>query len=133
MGASEDVNFRRRASRQLAATMGFVLNKRSGKFLSLKPKETDAVHECLTWGRDASNNRILSFFGTVYESFQEACGTLMSRFKSVIPEGCHRARIRATRRESHDVHEGTLSETLGDESTGMVVVDASGHPTLSWS
>ena len=33
-----------------------------------------------------------------------------------------------TRRESHHPTEGTLDETLGEESCGMVVVDAGGHP-----
>ena len=34
---------------QLASTLGFILNKRSGKFLGLTPEEQAAVHECLTW------------------------------------------------------------------------------------
>ena len=123
-----DVNFRRRAPLQVASTLGFVLNKKSGKFMGLTPAETDAVHECLAWGRQDGNNKVLAFFGTVYESFQGACKTLMRRFQSVIPEGCHRARIRATRRESHEPHEGQLGETLGEEAHGMVIVDPAGNP-----
>ena len=123
-----DVNFRRRAPRQVASTMGFVLNQRSGKFMGLTPAETDAVHECLTWGRQDGNNKVLAFFGTVLESFRGACQTLMGRFRSVIPEGCYRARIRATRRESREPNEGKLGDTLGEEAHGMVIVDASGHP-----
>ena len=96
--------------------------------MRLSPEQTDAVHECLTWGRQGTNNRVLQFFGTVYEAFQGACQKLMSRFEHVIPEGCNRARIRATRRESRDVKEGTLAETLGEEAHGMVVVDSGGHP-----
>ena len=51
----------------------------------------------------------------------------MDRFKSVIPEGSTRARIRASRRESHKPKEATLASTLGEEATGMVVVDFDGH------
>ena len=46
----------------------------------------------------------------------------------MIPEGCPRARIRATNRGCRDPKQGTLADTLGDEATGMVVVDAAGHP-----
>ncbi len=52
----------------------------------------------------------------------------MTRFKSVLPEGCLRARIRATRRESHNPQVGCLGDTLGEEAHGMIVVDAGGHP-----
>jgi len=122
------VIFRRWASLQVANTMGLVLNKSSGKYTGLTPAEIDAVHECLTWGRQNGNNKVLTFFGTVFESFHNACRTLMGRFRNVIPEGCLRARIRATKRESHNPKEGCLADTLGEESHGMVVVDAGGHP-----
>jgi len=123
-----EVNYRRRAMLQLASTMGFILNKSSGKSMGLTPHETDCVHECLSWGRVHGNNRILTFFNTVYESFQNACGKLLGKFKNVIPEGCPRARIRATNRESREPIEGELGETLGEEAIGMVVVDSAGHP-----
>ena len=45
----QEVNFRRRGPMQLASTLGFILNKRSGKFLGLTPEEQAALHECLTW------------------------------------------------------------------------------------
>ena len=106
----------------------FVLNKNSGKFMGLKPEELDAEHECLTWGRQHGNNPILEFFGTTFEAFHSACSTLMSKIKTVIPEGSPRARIRATRREFRVPKEGELGETLGEEAHGMVVVDAGGHP-----
>ena len=122
-----DVCYRRRAMLQLASTMGFLLNKQSGHFMRLTPSETDAVHEVLSWLR-AGNNKILSFYSTNFEAFQQACSKLMSRFQPVIPEGCLRARIRATNRESREPKEGTLADTLGDETTGMVVVDVAGHP-----
>ena len=86
--------------------MGLILNKNSGKSTGLKPEELDAVHECLTWGRQPGNNEPLMFFGTVFETFYNACHQLMGRFKNVLPEGCLRARIRATRRESHHPKEG---------------------------
>ena len=95
--------------------------------MGLTPGETDAIHEVLSWLR-AGNNQILAFFSTNYEAFQQACSELMGRFRTVIPEGCLRARIRATNRESRENKEGTLADTLGDEHTGVVVVDAAGHP-----
>ena len=123
-----DVCYRRRAMLQLASTMGFLLNRQGGRFMGLIAAETDAVHETLSWLRVPGHNKILTFFSTNYEAFTRACSKLMSRFRSVIPEGCSRARIRATRRECREPTEGTLGDTLGDEATGMVVVDAAGHP-----
>ena len=47
-----EVNFRRRAPMQVAATLGFVLGQRNGNFLKgLKPKELAAIREVLVWGR----------------------------------------------------------------------------------
>lgn len=123
-----DVCYRRRAPLQLSSMMGFLLNERNGKFLRLSPKETDAIHEVLTWGRQPGNNKVLEFFGTTYEAFQGACSKMMERFRDVLPEGSRCARIRMSRRESHQPIEGTLDETLGEETCGMVLVDASGHP-----
>ena len=52
----------------------------------------------------------------------------MGRFKSVLPEGCLRARIRGTKRETFNAKEGTLADTLGEESHGLIVVDRGGIP-----
>ena len=47
----------------------------------------------------------------------------MKRIKSIIPDGCPRARIRATSRVTRRLDDaGTLADTLGDEARGMVVV-----------
>ena len=108
-----DVCFRRRQPLQLASTLGFILNQKGSKFLNLSPEESSAVHECLTWARQPGNNRVLTFFGTTYEGFQAACKKLMAKFKSVIPEGCLRARIRAHKRESRTAKDSTLGTTLG--------------------
>ena len=62
------------------------------------------------------------------EKFDQACKTLMGKFKSIIPEGSHRCRIRATSRETRAPREGTLADTIGDEPRGMVVVDCQGFP-----
>ena len=118
------VIFRRWASLQVGNTMGLILNKSTSKSTGLTPAELDAVHECLTWGRAPGNNLVLTFFGTVFESFHAACRKLMGRFKNVLPEGCLRARIRATKRETLNPKEGCLGDTLGEESHGMVIVDA---------
>ena len=123
-----EVNYRRRAPLQLASTLGFVLNRTDGKFLGLTPEEANAVHECLTWGRQGNNNKILQFFGTNYETFTTACAKLKQKIESVVPEGNRRARIRASNRESRFPKAGELGDTLGDEVSGMVVVDVGGHP-----
>ncbi len=52
-----DVCYRRRAPLQLSSMLGFLLNDRSGRFLRLTPKETDALHEILTWGRQPGKQR----------------------------------------------------------------------------
>ena len=58
-----------------------------------------------------------------------ACRRLMKRIKTIIPEGCPRARIRATSRVTRKLEDGgTLADTLGDEARGMVVIDFDGHP-----
>ena len=122
-----DVCFRRRALLQLASTFGFVVGSHSGKNLHLTPQEEASVHEILTWAR-LGNNKVLSFFGTVFEQFASACGQLMEKFRSVLPEGSTRARIRSTKRETGQQCEADLGTTLGQESMGMVVVDLSGVP-----
>ena len=96
--------------------------------MRLKPDELEAEHECLTWCRQDGNNSIFNFFGTTFEAFHSACSELMTKIKTVIPEGSLRARIRASRREFRVPQEGELGETLGDEAHGMVVVDAGGYP-----
>ena len=52
----------------------------------------------------------------------------LAEVKQIIPEGCSRTRIRATTRVSKKLADGTISQTLGDESRGMVVLDFDGHP-----
>ena len=120
------MNYRRRAPLQLASTLGFVLNRTSGKFLGLTPAEMNAVHECLVWGRQGNNNKVLQFFGTNYEAFTAACAKLKDKIESVVPVGNRRARIRATNRESRFPKAGELGDTLGNEVSGMVIVDMGG-------
>ena len=138
---------------QLASTLGFILNKRSGKFLGLTLEEQAAVHECLTWWplgalpkklgcvvesvvldgarvwgcafhrlRQPGHN-VHCFYGDELENFDSCCRRLMKRIKTIIPDGCPRARIRATSRVTRRLEDGgTLGDTLGDEARGMVVV-----------
>ena len=94
----------------------------------LRPKELDAIREILVWGRQPLNNNILDFYGGVLEKFDGACRKFMSRIKSVLPHGCPRARIRATSREVRQPRDGELADTLGEEATGLVIVDPEGHP-----
>ena len=68
------------------------------------------------------------FFGTAVEAFQNACNKLLGRFESVLPKGCLKARIRYTKRESRDAPSASLGDTLGDEASGYVIVDAAGAP-----
>ena len=57
---------RRRSAYQICSLMGFVLNKNDGAFMQrwLSQDEIQIVHECLCWGRQPGNNKILEFFGT---------------------------------------------------------------------
>ena len=80
---------------QLGSTLGYIINKRSGQFLKLTTAEQDALHECLTWLRQPGNN-VHCFYGDELENFDTCCRRLMKRIKTIIPEGCSRARIRAT-------------------------------------
>ena len=82
-----DVCYRRRAPLQLSSMLGFLLNERSGRFLRLTPKETDALHEILTWVRQPGSNRILEFFGTTYEALHGACGKIWSVSGTCFPRG----------------------------------------------
>ncbi len=67
-------------------------------------------------------------FGTIFESFHAASTQLMEKIKSALPEGATACRIRAAARESHRPTTGTLLETLGEESQGMVFLDPVGMP-----
>ena len=71
------VRFKRWASLQISQTMGLILNKDSGKSAGITPTELNQVHECLTWGRQPGNNKVLMFFGTVFEAFHHSCSQLM--------------------------------------------------------
>ena len=63
------------------------------------------------------------FYGDELENFDSCCRRLMKRIKTIIPDGCPRARIRATSRVTRRLEDGgTLGDTLGDEARGMVVV-----------
>ena len=86
----------------------------------------------LSTGRQPGNSKVLAFYGTEYEAFLEATDRLMERFRGVIPQGAHQARIRCSRRETRDpasAGQGTLADTLGEEACGLVLIDPSGgHP-----
>ena len=47
----------------------------------------------------------------------------MDKFRTLIPTGSCKTKIRATRRDSHRPREETLASTLGEEATGYVTVD----------
>ena len=125
---SGDISYHRQYPYQIANTMAFVLNKKKLTGSGYKPKEEEAIHEILSWGRIPGHNKILMFFGTAVEAFQNACNKLMGRFESVLPKGCLKARIRYTKRESRDAPSASLGDTLGDEASGYVIVDAAGAP-----
>ena len=67
-------------------------------------------------------------FSTIFESFRAAAGNLMNKIRAALPEGSTACRIRASARETHRPTTGTLLETLGEESTGMVFLDPAGMP-----
>ncbi len=66
--------------------------------------------------------------GEELEYFDRACKALMDKIRGIIPEGSTRARIRCTNRVTRNPRDGRLSDTLGDEARGMLVVDLDGHP-----
>ena len=115
---------------QLASTLGFCLDKTSGQFLGLRPEELDALHEVIQWGRQPGNNKVLNFFGQTLEDFSNACKAAFSeKFKDLLPKGRNCGRVRVTGKDTVEVRNGsTLGQTLGDETTGMVVVDLGEHP-----
>ena len=87
----------RRFPLDLSSTLAFTLSRGDDAvFLGkLKPAATDALHECLNWLRDDSdghgaNNPIHMRFATIHEAFANAC----EKFRSLLPEGNHRMRIR---------------------------------------
>ena len=68
--------------------------------------------------RQPGNNK-LCFYGDELDSFDFACRRLMDKLKTVLPEGCPRARIRTFARGNQKHSDDTLASTLGDESRGM--------------
>ena len=96
--------------------------------MGLKPSELSAVHEILAWGREPGNNHVLRFFGQTFEDFSDACRTLAAKFKHVLPTGNNRVKVRVTGRDKVLAKESTLGSTLGEESTGLVIMDYEGHP-----
>ena len=71
----------------------------------------------------------MEFFGPVLQAYDDACRTVMSKFKTALPEGHSAARIRYSTRGGRRVKSETLRDTLGDEAIGYVQVDFQGHPT----
>ena len=124
------VDFKRRSPLQLTSMMGFLLHKNDGAFMQrwISQEEISAIHECLTWGRQKGNNKILEFYGTTFEAYAHATDTLMGRLRSVLPEGCTQCKIRASAKESREPQQGTLLDTLGDETCGYVMLDPSCNP-----
>ena len=83
----------------------------------------------MTWARLPGNNKILARWGNELERSGGTCERMMGKFKSVLPVGNNKAKIRASARPTLQPRENTLDSTLGDESCGLVCVDlASGHP-----
>ena len=85
-----------------------------------------ALHEILAWGREPGNNPVLRFFGQTFEDFSDACRTLAAKWKHVLPTGNNRVKVRVTGKDRLKAKESTLGSTLGEESTGMVIMDYEG-------
>ena len=128
-----EVFWKKRSPWQLASTMGFVLNRNNGSFLkSITPEEQATLHEIITWAMQPGNNKILEYFGPDLAAFDSACQKLASKFRTLLPEGSVKLRIRAAPpRHARRAHrEETMEDTLGSESTGLVEIDFQGHPVL---
>ena len=72
--------------------------------------------------------QVLKFFGQTFEDFSDACRALLAHFESVLPKGSNRARVRVSGKDQFKAKETDLGFTLGDESSGLVVVDYEGYP-----
>ena len=66
------------------------------------------------------------------ENFVRACGTFADHLRSVLPEGSRKARIHFSRRETGQLSNITLGQTLGEEAQGMVVIDAAAGIPLQY-
>ena len=68
---------------------------------------------------------MLRFFGSTFEDVSDACRTLAAKWKHLLPTGTgnNRVKVRMTGKDKVNVKESTLGQTLGEESTGMVVMD----------
>ena len=53
-------------------------------------------------------------FGTTFENFHAAAGSLMNKIRSALPEGSTKCRIRTSAREMHQPATGSLLDTLGE-------------------
>ena len=60
------------------------------------------------------------WYGPELATFDASCQQLMCTFNTILPEGSLNLRVRYRTRESKNMKESSLGETLGDESTGMV-------------
>ena len=116
-----ECRFLRKAPLQVAATLGFCINRRAGTFPGLSPEEVEALKECVLWARDG-NNHVFELFGTTMELFHEACGKLLSTL-APMPLGAPRARIRLSHRDCRNPVDGQLGDTMTTEQVGLVVVD----------
>ena len=96
--------------------------------MGISTQETEAVHECISWFRVPGNNPVLKLYGTAHEKLVGAFGILRQALSSILPEGHQRARVRLDKRHSRTPREADLGSTLGQERTGLVVIDPSGHP-----
>ena len=82
----------------------------------------------LQWGRVPGNNPILRFYGEFFQDCSDACRALFAKFKYVLPKGNNRVKVRMFGKDQLKAKEKEIGSTLGDETTGMVVVDYEGHP-----
>ncbi len=95
-------------------------------------RRAKALHEIITWAMQPGNNKILEYFGPDLAAFDSACQKLASKFKTLLPEGSVKLRVRATppRHARRSVREETMEDTLGNEKIGLVEIDFQGHPIL---
>ena len=122
----------RHGNRDIEATFAFMLNKSDGQFAGLSIEELSAWHECLCWLRSDGTNKIFAQYWTSYERFNEIWSRLTGELVSrrFLPGGDRRAEIRFAPKAGPAVPTATLADTLGEESTGLVVVatDHKGAP-----
>ena len=69
------------------------------------------------------------FFGQTLEDFSDTCREVAAKWRDLLPKGTNRVRVRISGKDRVKPRkESDLGETLGEETTGLVLTDYDFHP-----